>query len=138
MMTRRGVFPVLCLCAVLFGYLSPAAADDPFLTPSLTSAELVDRQKTEKSLLVVDVRGQPEYRSGHVPGAVNIPPEKLVKHLDALRTANGVVLYCSNGSRTRIAEKILIENRVANLFHLEGGVFGWRNGGHPLKTGWAP
>jgi hydroxyacylglutathione hydrolase len=114
------------------------AQDDTFLSPAITPAQLAEKQQTDTPLLVIDVRGKPEYRSGHVPGALNIPPEKLPKHLDELRAANGVVLYCSNGSRTRIAEATLAEYDIPNLFHLEGGVFGWRNSGHQLLSGWGP
>jgi len=138
-MQRRTV-TILCLSLFLSltGYAPLAMPDDAFKTPSMSPDDLSQRQNTGHGPLVVDVRGQSEYRSGHVPGAINIAPEKLTEHLAELRGAEGVVLYCSNGSRTRIAEQVLIDNKVPNLFHLEGGVFGWRNGGHPLTTGWAP
>ena len=79
-----------------------------------------------------------EYKSGHVPGAINIPQKKLEKQLDKLADANGVVLYCINGRRTRLAEQTLIENDVDNVFHLEGGLIGWRQGGFKVRTGWGP
>ena len=96
------------------------------------------RQGGEDPLLVIDVRDRAEYKSGHVPGAINIPQKKLAKQLDKLTDANGVVLYCINGRRTRLAEQILIENDVANLFHLKGGLIGWRQGAFKVRTGWGP
>lgn len=138
MSNRLGWIAGACLLALPLCGAPPALAEEAFQTPSLAPAELVKRREAGENLLVVDVRGTPEYRSGHVPGAVNIPPEQLPKHLDELRTASGVVLYCSNGHRTRTAERTLIDNRIEHLFHLEGGVFGWKTDGHDLKTGWAP
>ena len=119
------LFPVLAL-----------ASD--FQTPAITAQDLHDRQESADKLLVIDVRDVGEYKSGHVPGAINIPQKKLERQLDKLADANGVVLYCINGSRTRLAEQTLIENDVDNVFHLEGGLMGWRQGGFKVHTGWGP
>ena len=114
-----------------------ALASD-FQTPAITAQDLHARQETAQPLLVIDVRDRAEYKSGHVPGAINIPQKKLGKQLDKLADANGVVLYCINGRRTRLAEQTLIENDVSNVFHLEGGLIGWRQGGLKVRTGWGP
>lgn len=119
------LFPVLAL-----------ASD--FQTPAISAQDLHDRQGGAEPLLVIDVRDRAEYKSGHVPGAVNIPQKKLGKQLDKLADANGVVLYCINGRRTRLAEQTLIENDVPNVVHLEGGLMGWRQGGFKVRTGWGP
>lgn len=114
-----------------------ALASD-FQTPVITAQDLHARQASADRLLVIDVRDLGEYKSGHVPGAINIPQKKLDKQLDKLLDADGVVLYCINGRRTRLAEQTLIENDVANVFHLEGGLMGWRQGGFEVRTGWGP
>ena len=120
---------------VLFPLL--ALASD-FQTPAITAQDLRDRQESADKLLVIDVRDVGEYKYAHVHGASNIPQKKLERQLDKLSDANGVVLYCINGSRTRLAEQTLIENDVDNVFHLEGGLFGWRKGGFKVNTGWGP
>jgi len=109
-----------------------------FQTPAITAEDLKARQAGAEPYLVIDVRDSGEYKSGHVPGAINIPQKKLEKQLDKLADANGVVLYCINGRRTRLAEQTLIEHDIDNVFHLDGGLFGWRKGGFKVKTGWGP
>ena len=109
-----------------------------FQTPVITAQDLHGRQGGAEPFLVIDVRDRAEYKTGHVPGAINIPQKKLGKQLDKLVDADGVVLYCINGSRTRLAEQTLIENDVDNVFHLEGGLMGWRQGGFKVNTGWGP
>jgi rhodanese-related sulfurtransferase len=109
-----------------------------FQTPAITAQDLHTRQGGTDTLLVIDVRAVAEYKSGHVPGAINIPQKKLERQLDQLLDADGVVLYCINGRRTRLAEQTLIENDVPNVFHLEGGLMGWRQGGFKVRTGWGP
>jgi rhodanese-related sulfurtransferase len=125
--------------AVMLGVLFPlfALASD-FQTPAITAENLQARQQTADALLVIDVRDQGEYKSGHVPGAINIPQKKLDKQIDKLDDAKGVVLYCINGRRTRLAEQTLIEHDVDNVFHLEGGLMGWRKAGLEVRTGWGP
>jgi rhodanese-related sulfurtransferase len=118
---------------------APFTLADDFQTPAMTAAEVVARQGKPDAPLVVDVRPNGEYKTGHVAGAVNIPYDKMEKHLDQLTQAkNGVVLYCTLGHRTRQAEQTLIEHDLTNVFHLEGGLPAWRQAGYPVHTGWGP
>ena len=112
------------------------AFSSDFQTPAMTAQELHARQESKDPPLVIDVRDRAEYKTGHVPGAINIPQKKLARQLDKLTDANGVVLYCYNGKRTRLAEQTLIENDIPNIFHLEGGLIGWRQAGFNVRTGW--
>jgi rhodanese-related sulfurtransferase len=119
--------------------LAPLVAlGDEFQTPAIVAAEVQVRQGTPDALLVVDVRPNGEYKSGHIAGAVNIPYTKVDQHLDELRKAKGVVLYCTQGHRTRQAEQTLLDHQVPNLFHLEGGLGAWQQGGYEIHTGWGP
>jgi predicted sulfurtransferase len=78
---------------VLLLMLSPllAVASD-FQTPAITAEDLHARQGGADPFLVIDVRDVAEYKSGHVPGAINIPQKKLERQLDKLDDARGVVL----------------------------------------------
>jgi len=128
----------IALQFVLLMLLPVFALSSDFQTPAITAQELHARQAGTDQLLVIDVRDVAEYKSGHVPGAINIPHKKLERQLDRLLDANGVVLYCINGRRTRLAEQTLIENDVPDVFHLEGGLMGWRQGGFEVRSGWGP
>ena len=136
-MTETGRVWVSLQTVLLMLFPLFALASD-FQTPAITAQDLHARQGGAEPFLVIDVRDRAEYKTGHVPGAVNIPQKKLEKQLDKLLDANGVVLYCINGRRTRLAEQTLIENDVDNVFHLEGGLMGWRKGGFKVHTGWGP
>ena len=126
------------LRATLVALLPLCAFAADFQTPAITSKDLAARQGTDGRLLIIDVRDNREYKSGHVPGAINIPHTKLQKHIDELRDANGVVLYCIIGKRTRLAEQTLIEQDIPRVMHLEGGLNGWRQSGFEVRTGWGP
>lgn len=120
--------------------LSPSLAGSAeFLTPAISADALQDRRGTPLEMLVVDVRPAGEYKTGHIAGAINIPHTAVKKHLAELSQAtNGVVLYCTTGKRTRLAEETLLDNGVPNVFHLDGGLGAWLQGGHETHTGWGP
>lgn len=44
--------------------------------------------------LVIDVRPEPEHRAGHLPGAVQVPPDRLADRLAELPDDREVVAYC--------------------------------------------
>jgi rhodanese-related sulfurtransferase len=114
------------------------AVGDDFKTPAITAADLHAREGTPNAPLIVDVRPYGEYKASHIAGAVDIPYNKVDKHLDKLRNAKGVVLYCTQGHRTKLAEKALLDHQVPNVFHLQGGLGAWQKAGYPIHTGWGP
>jgi rhodanese-related sulfurtransferase len=125
--------------ALLLTLVPALALGEGFRSPAITAEALAARRGTPEELLIVDVRPNGEYKSGHVAGAINIPYTQIDKHLDQLSQAkNGVVLYCTFGERTREAEQILLDHAIPNVFHLDGGLGAWRQGGHEIHTGWGP
>lgn len=127
----RYVHPLLLIALLSSGV---AAAGD-YMSPGLTPAELRAKLGTVGSPLVVDVRKPIEFGIGHVPGAVNIPLEELEERLGEVKSENGVLIYCINGSRTRQAEPILYTNDIDNVYHLEGTFQAWIQGKHPIEKG---
>lgn len=68
--------------------------------------------------LFIDVREPFEYAMGHVKGAINIPPSKLVAgnvKLDQIPKDTELVLYCLSGSRSNVAMNILRGMGYTNL-----------------------
>lgn len=79
---------------------------------------------------VVDVRGQSEWRMGHVPGARNIPLGHLRERLGELPAGRPVVLQCQGGTRSAIAASVLLAGGVRDVVNYRGGFADWeRNGG---------
>lgn len=59
---------------------------------------------------VIDVREPEEYQSGHVNGALNIPPSELMtgaEQLADLPKDREIIVYCRTGSRSNVAMNIL-------------------------------
>ncbi len=68
--------------------------------------------------IIIDVREPLEYRLGHVKGAINIPPQKLMagaKELESIAKDTPLVLYCVSGSRSNVSMHILSQLGFTNL-----------------------
>lgn len=124
----------MCLC-LLFPAMSLFAGVESFISPALPAAQLADRLPADDRYLIIDLRTAAEYRVGHIPGAMNLPPMALEQHLDALRQADTVVLYCIVGKRTREAEQRLMAHELDNLVHLQGGFGLWIRHGYDIEKG---
>lgn len=70
--------------------------------------------------VIIDVREPFEYESGHVEGALNIPPADLISGTSALDTLDKdteMVIYCRTGSRSNASIQILKQMGFTNLIN---------------------
>lgn len=118
------------LCALL---ASTSACAAP---PDVTPQALLQRQSAGEAMLVIDVRSPEEFAAGHVPGAINLPHDRLTGQEPALRDwkQKPVVIYCRSGRRSAIAADVLEKQGFTKLEHLAGDMQGWQAEGRPLAT----
>lgn len=85
--------------------------------------------------LILDVRSEAEFDSGHVPGAINIPHDQLGTRLSDLDSATDrpVIVYCQSGRRAGMASSVLLEAGYTNVLHLDGDMKAWRANGLPTE-----
>ena len=122
-------------CILAFTLLPLLVRAGDFLSPGLSPAELLARLESPAPPLVVDLRKPVEFGVAHIPGAVNIPLDELEARIDELRHEGGVLIYCINGARTRQAEPVVYANDINDVYHLDGALQGWIQGGHPIEKG---
>lgn len=84
-------------------------------------------KKGEAQGTILDVRTPMEFRSGHIPGAINIPVEKIsVKRPALLSDKNAkIYVYCHSGFRSREAAVRLEKLGYSDIIDL-GGLIWWR------------
>jgi rhodanese-related sulfurtransferase len=79
----------------------------------------------EAGASLVDVRTPGEFGGGHLPGAVNIPLDRIAAHAAELKKAGKpVVLYCASGARSGQAKRILVGAGLTDVHDL-GGMSRW-------------
>lgn len=83
-----------------------------------------------RSHTLVDVREIPEFRTGSIPGAINVP----LSAFDPKRIPAGkpVIVFCATGGRSGIAQQMLKSHGVAEVYNYRPGVSGWRMQGQKL------
>ena len=106
--------------------------------------DLKDRLDSGEELILVDVREKDEWRQGHVPGALNLPPAEAAARVpelaDALASAEAVVVYCHGvecSDAIGVAERLL-EVIPEPVYVFEAGLKGWIDAGHPVNEGMEP
>lgn len=86
-------------------------------------------------VLLLDAREASEFNVSRIPGAIRIDPnasaEKVLNELGGAISGRRVVIYCSVGVRSSIAqnrlEKPLSAHGAVSVAHLRGGIFRWHN-----------
>ena len=77
------------------------------------------------SLVVLDVRNQSEYVTGHIRNAVLIPLFQLNGSLNQLNPDDEILVYCKAGARSTTASQILVANGFLHIYNMEGGITAW-------------
>lgn len=110
-----------------------------YLGPEDTEAVDTDellRRLDSGDVVVLDVRPDPEYAGGHLPGAIHIPLEELADRLAELPQDREVVAYCRG-------QYCVLAHDAVRLLNAQGlrarraadGVLEWRLAGLPVETG---
>ena len=104
-------------------------------TPTISQEDLLKKIESGEAPLILDVRTPGEYRSGHVPQAINIPHSELASRLAELAGAKDreVVTYCERGPRAGFAESVLQEAGFSAVRHLVGDMYAWRRRGLAIE-----
>lgn len=94
------------------------------------------RKLSEGSILVIDVRPEREFQSGHITGAVSIPVDELPARLKELPKNRVIAVYCRGPycAFAPEAARFLKENGY-EVSRLEDGFPEWRREGLPTEFG---
>ncbi|GGW97805.1 rhodanese-like domain-containing protein [Alteromonas halophila] len=127
---------VLLLSILALGLLASVQCTASAEPPDSVSASpyLLERVKNNEWLLL-DVRSEQEYREGHIPGAINVPHDRIDEYLAELDDYKDkpVIVYCRSGRRAKLAMKQLQAKDFNKVSHLEGDMLGWNATSLPVE-----
>jgi parallel beta-helix repeat protein len=85
-------------------------------------------------LVILDVRTQGEYDSGHIYSAVWIPVTELESRIDELagHKAHEILVYCRSGARSANASGILDSNKFTKVHNMLDGFSAWQLAGYQV------
>ena len=88
--------------------------------------------------LLIDVRGQSEWDTGHIPGSRHLFLGDLVDGARSLPRDRPLVIACQGGTRSSIGASLLRALGFSNVLNLTGGFADWRSAGLPVETADSP
>jgi rhodanese-related sulfurtransferase len=99
--------------------------------------DLQQRLEGDDDFVLVDALGPISYGAAHLPGAINIPPDRVedLAHRRITDLDTSVVVYCANPScesSVEVAQR-LVELGYRNVLHYAGGKEDWKAAGLPLE-----
>lgn len=110
-------------------YLGP---DD---TAAVNTDELL-RRLADGHVVILDVRPEPEYAAGHLPGALHIPLEELAERIGELPRNHEVVAYCRGQYCVLAHDAVRLLNAAGVMASRAiDGVLEWRLAGVPIEPG---
>jgi molybdopterin/thiamine biosynthesis adenylyltransferase/rhodanese-related sulfurtransferase len=95
------------------------------------------REQLQSGALVIDVRQDEEWATGHIPGARHVPKSHLESRIEgtAPDKAQPVLLYCASGQRSAWAARTLIEDLgYQNVASMTGGFTLWKDRGYEVDV----
>jgi rhodanese-related sulfurtransferase len=108
---------------------------------TLTTEELIALMKDEPDMVLIDVLGEAEYESEHIPGSFNAPvsretfEEDVEELVDSVETV--IVVYSADeeSEDSRLAARKLTAAGFANVYDYEGGLRVWLESGRDVDRG---
>ena len=116
----------LVVCAVLFLAGCNAAEIPEASYRQISTQEAVTMMAEETDYIILDVRTQEEFASGHIPEAINIPNEAIgTTDVPELPNKDQLILvYCRSGNRSKQASEKLVALGYTNIVEF-GGINSW-------------
>lgn len=109
-----------------------------YLGPEDTDAVDTDellRRLDNGNVVILDVRPDPEYAAGHLPGAIHIPLEQLTDRLAELPRNREIVAYCRGQYCVLAHDAVrLLNAKGLRARRATDGVLEWRLAGLPIET----
>ena len=137
MKTKHLIVALLMVCAVTpptFAADEKPAAEKKTVVKRVDVEEF-DKLRADKKNVVLDVRTESEFKTAHIPGAINIDVnagdfDEKVGKLDKSKT---YLVHCAAGGRSAKASKKLEGMGFKELYDLAPGFKGWEKAGKPVE-----
>jgi rhodanese-related sulfurtransferase len=96
----------------------------------ISFADAKQMMDQEPDHMILDVRGEDEYITGHAAGAILFPVDTINKETAAERIPDRdtlLFLYCRSGRRSRMAAEELLDLGYRRVYDM-GSLVGWPYG----------
>lgn len=141
-MNKTILIVIMSIALIVLGGCTPANTQQTPSTDTVEEAEDMPEAKVEykkisakeakaimdsqEEHIIVDVRTQAEYDSGHIDGAILVPLDQIEQLAPKMLPDydKQILLYCRSGNRSAVAARILIDMGYTNVKDF-GGIIDW-------------
>lgn len=110
----------------------PGPQSQRWLPPTGLAVDQVRPLAATGALVLLDVRDQEAYLSGHIPGSIHAPDSNPARLVAEVERHPRVVLVCDTGSVSRMVARTLKFSGRADPAYLVGGLRAWTAAGLSL------
>ena len=97
--------------------------------------DVFEKGMGQPGVQLLDVRTAKEFKTGHLPNALQADftkKDEFVHRLRSVDKSKPVYIYCLSGGRSAAAAKWMRENGYREVVELTGGTMAWKKAGKPL------
>lgn len=94
---------------------------------NLSGSEFAQKIAQHTEGVILDVRTADEFKSGHLPKAINanVMSSELAAKAAKLNKEKPVFVYCRSGARSATACKMLANQGFSEIYNMSGGISSW-------------
>ena len=101
--------------------------------PKSVSVTEAHEQLGKEGCCLLDVRTKEEVRDIAVPGAINVPLDRLTSEASRLADYTTIYVMCRSGGRSAVATNLLHSLDMTQAVNVTGGILAWQDAGLPTK-----
>src|SRR6218665_535694 len=120
----------LSLFISVAGFTQPASA-------IVQKPDNFERSVSSGGQLILDVRSEKEFRTGHIAGAMQAnwnDSAEFRQRLQHIDQQQPIYVYCLVGARSAAAARWMRGHGFSNVIELEGGINAWKAAGKSLES----
>lgn len=93
---------------------------------NINAKEAKEIMDSQEGYIILDTRTQEEFDEGHIPGAILIPHDEILKKAETVLTDKNqlILVYCRSGRRSKLAAEDLVKLGYTNVKEF-GGIIDW-------------
>lgn len=89
--------------------------------PLITPHDLMELQKNNENITIIDTRDPKSYEKNHVLNAINIPLAELREKASTLDKSKKTIVYCNKGVTGNASQNVLRNKGFKEVYNLSGG-----------------
>ncbi len=118
--TKNTIFVIFIIILIIsLGFVITLSSNSESVIQKISFDEISDIMNTQ-NIIIIDVRTETEYDSGHIPGAINIPDTEIESKINYDKNTP-IAVYCRTGKRSNAVANTL-KNMGYNKIYDLGGI----------------